>query len=306
MPIDKLSPEVKSEVGQLEVVLLHRPGRELENMTPENVERALYSDILNLSVAAREYHQFEQVLRESSQVLEVSDLLASVLNNQSVKESLVAKICRNENHSGIIEELALLNGQEIARLLVEGVELKKDNLTRYFSKETYSLVPLHNFFYTRDASVVINQRVLIARMASKVRERESIIMECIFENHPMFDAETVNPASYLDLDSTLSIEGGDVLVAREDVLLVGLGARSTTRGVDFILERFKQRNESRTIIVQELPRTPESFIHLDMVFTFLDTNICMVYEPLILRPNRLPDREYTDKQRGSRSNSTRE
>ena len=42
---------VTSEIGELKGVIVHTPGREVENMTPQNAERALYSDILNLSVA---------------------------------------------------------------------------------------------------------------------------------------------------------------------------------------------------------------------------------------------------------------
>ena len=51
----KFQTEVNSEIGELEAVILHTPGPEVENMTPKSVERALYSDILNLSVAQQEY-----------------------------------------------------------------------------------------------------------------------------------------------------------------------------------------------------------------------------------------------------------
>jgi arginine deiminase len=123
-------------------------------------------------------------------------------------------------------------------------------------------------------------------MASVVRERESIIMESIYRHHPDFGVETINPAHWPNIPNA-TIEGGDVIVAREDVLLVGTGARTTSQGIDFLLNWYKQEKLSKHILVQELPFKPESFIHLDMVFTILDRDKCMVYEPVILKPKKL-------------------
>ncbi|HOK38637.1 MAG TPA: arginine deiminase family protein [Bacteroidales bacterium] len=146
--------------------------------------------------------------------------------------------------------------------------------------------PLHNFFFTRDAAISINEKVLIARMANNVRERESMIMQAIFDFHPAFSTTTINPIEDRFFSENIKIEGGDILVAREDVLLIGIGSRTTSQGVDFILRRLKEKKMNMSIIVQELPLSPESFIHLDMVFTFLDKNKCMIYEPIITRPNK--------------------
>jgi len=165
--------------------------------------------------------------------------------------------------------------------LIEGVVMKKDTLSRFLSKEYYALQPLHNFFFTRDAAISMKDRVLIGKMAGQVRERETLIMETIFESHPLFRVKTVNPLN----DSAngaegIVIEGGDVLVAREDVLLIGMGARTTAAGIDFLIDHFNSCKVSKHIVVQELPHNPESFIHLDMVFTFLDRDKCMVFEPI--------------------------
>jgi len=83
-----------------------------------------------------------------------------------------------------------------------------------------------------------------------------------------------------------SIEGGDVLIARDDIILIGIGARTTPEGVDVIIDNFKEKEGIQHIIVQELPVDRESFIHLDMVFTFLNKNECMVFEPVVMQPNR--------------------
>jgi arginine deiminase len=112
-------------------------------------------------------------------------------------------------------------------------------------------------------------------------------MEAIFDYHPMFTTTTVNPYREKELPQQTRIEGGDVLVARDDVFLIGIGSRTSTQGVDLLLDRIRKVGEKRYVIVQELPHSPESFIHLDMVFTFLNTNECMLYEPVILKTNRL-------------------
>jgi arginine deiminase len=178
---------------------------------------------------------------------------------------------------------------ETARQLLEGVDIKRDNLTKFLTNERYSLAPLHNFFFTRDASITLFDKVLIGKMASNVRYRESVIMDTIFRFHPEFTVETFNPANQLPKTNLaqVKIEGGDVLIVSDNVLVIGTGKRTSTQGIDYIIEAIKNEKRGTThIVVQELPEAPESFIHLDMVFTLLDKDSCMVYEPLILSHNR--------------------
>lgn len=284
---NKVRIQINSEIGDLEAVIIHKPGLEIENMTPETAERALYSDILNLTVATNEYAQLNGVLNKLSTTFEVQDLLKDILLNEKVKIDLVNKICTNENVLDIRNDLLSLSNIELAKRFIEGVNMKKDNLTKYLQKEKYSLQPLHNFFFTRDASMAVRDKVLIGRMANNVRKREAIIMEAIFNHHHSFMVnETVNPENCYNCSPELTIEGGDFLVARDDIFLIGNGARTSTYGIDFLIEELKKRKIRRHLIVQELPHTPESFIHLDMVFTFLDIDKCMVYEPIILKQNK--------------------
>ena len=278
---NKINVDVRSEIGELEGVIIHTPGKEVENMTPQNAERALYSDILNLSVANEEYEQFSKVLQKLTNTFQVKDLLTETLSNQAAKRMILDDICINEDAEQIKEYLKSIEPAELATLLIEGVPIVKDSLTKFVSGERYSLQPLHNFFFTRDASVAVRGNVLVCRLSSRVREREAIIMEHIFNHHHQFQTTTINPLKLPRFDPKISIEGGDLLVASDNVMLVGMGSRTTTQGIDFILQQLQQREEERHIIVQELPEKPESFIHLDMVFTFLDKDKCMVYEPVI-------------------------
>ena len=286
MGIENIPVQVSSEIGELEAVIIHTPGPEVENMTPQNAQRALYSDILNLSVARKEYAQFKAILEKHTRVFETRHLLGDILANEEVKRGLLNGILATENVNHNHDEIVNLANDELAKQLIEGVVMKKDNLTRFFSDERYSLRPLHNFFFMRDSAIAVNQHVLISKMANTVRERESRIMEAIFNHHPAFTTTTINPVDFDPYDPLVSFEGGDILVARQNVLIIGTGTRTSSQGIDFILEQVKIRKNIQHIIVQELPDAPESFIHLDMVFTFLDKDACMIFEPVILHPNK--------------------
>jgi len=283
-----LEIKVQSEIGELEGVVLHTPGPEVENMTPETASRALYSDILNLSIAQSEYRQLSGVLGKITQTFQVNDLLTDALKNPQGKESLIRKICNHEKALHLQDDLMSTSAEDLAKILIQGVPLKVTDLTSFLSKDRFALPPLYNFYFTRDASMSVNNEVLIGKMANAVRDREAMVMESIFNFAPQFKTTTCNPLDHKGFVDGVNIEGGDVLIARDDVLVIGNGCRTTSKGIDFILSRLLAQNEEkkRHIIIQELPSHPESFIHLDMVFTFLDKNKCMAYEPLILKPNK--------------------
>ncbi|MBI9033144.1 MAG: arginine deiminase [Bacteroidales bacterium] len=283
---EKLNINVRSEIGELEGVILHTPGKEVENMNPRNASKALYSDILNLAIVNQEYAQLSGVLNKITRTFQIKDLLAEVLKNDKVKNDLIHNVVRNENLQDIMDDLESFNPYELSTAMLEGLLMEKNNLTRFLDKRRYSLVPLHNFFFTRDASVSVLDKVLISKMASPVRERESLIMETIFDYHPDFVTTTFNPICDRAPKDEISIEGGDVLIARDDILLIGTGTRTSSRGIDALIEKYKKEGGIKHIIVQQLPHEPESFIHLDMVFTLLDKDKCMVFEPLIMHSNK--------------------
>ena len=285
---------VQSEIGKLNGVILHTPGEEVENMTPENAGRALYSDILNLSIAKKEYKQLSEVLGKLTKTYQVRDLLTNILKDDKIKQTVLDRIEKIEpfiadvTPKGSIKERLLdENAEDLARLLIEGVEMTRDTLTKFLNKDWYDLRPLHNFFFTRDASMSMYNEVLIGKMANAVRDRESVIMQSIFDFTPEFKTKTLNLDPACNAASRkCTIEGGDVLIARDDILVIGNGCRTNTHAIDMLMNEFISRKEERVqhILVQELPHTPESFIHLDMVFTFLDRDKCMAYEPLIMSP----------------------
>ena len=285
---------IQSEIGKLNGVIIHTPGEEVENMTPETAERALYSDIINLSIAREEYKQVKGVLSRLTKTYEVRDLLCNILKDDAIKAEVLDRIEKIEPFIGekapwgsLKEQLMRENAENLSRLLIEGVEMVKDNLTKFLSKDWYALRPMHNFLFTRDASMSVNNEVLIGRMANSIRDRESVIMRSIFDFTPEFKTRTLTiPPVPRATKRIRTIEGGDVLIARDDILLIGNGARTSSQAIDILIDEFISRRSEKAqhIIVQQLPQTPESFIRLDMVFTLLDRNKCMVFAPLILNP----------------------
>ena len=282
-----LSLNVQSEIGKLEGVILHKPGAEVENMTPQTAQRALYSDILNLSIAKKEYEQLNGVLGKYTSVYYIEDLLRSVLDDYREREKLIGKICIEEEVTDYFDYLMDMPSAQLAKSLIEGVPARVNTLTAYLKEEYYALYPLYNFYFTRDASVTIGNNALICRMANKVRMRESLIMEAIFRSNA-FNCNIINAHDFHPGNRDIYMEGGDILIAREDILLIGNGMRTSTQGIDMLISRLlKDKSDGkRHVIVQQLPSSPESFIHLDMVFTLLDRDCCMVFEPLILGNNQ--------------------
>ena len=80
--------QLHSEIGKLNGVILHTPGPEVENMIPKNAERALYSDILNLSEVDKEYSQFGALLGKLTRTFQVADLLVEVLADDVQKKTV--------------------------------------------------------------------------------------------------------------------------------------------------------------------------------------------------------------------------
>ncbi|MDO5760375.1 MAG: arginine deiminase family protein [Bacteroidota bacterium] len=271
---------VNSEIGRLEGVILHTPGVEIEQMTPETTHHALYSDILNLKIAQKEYSFFEKVLSTWCKTYQVKDLLKQVLQQQEAKTKLLKTILKRENKEFLFEEMMEVENNNLANYLIEGYPYKDGKHPKEYKEGRFVLDPLYNLFFTRDASSSVYSNVLINAMRTEVRDRESFIMESIFEN--LFECKIINPKLSSDVTAT---EGGDVLIAKEDILFIGNGLRTNKKGIEFLAQYFATHKAKQKILVQELPQTLDSYIHLDMVFNFLSSNECIAFTPLICKNN---------------------
>lgn len=279
MDSERINVCVNSEIGKLEHVLIHTPGIELENMSPETAHNYLFSDILNLQVAQKEYSYFKGVLQKVAKVHEIGDLLTDILRNENIKNKLIERICKAENVSYLTDYLKSMDAETLSPMLIEGVHLKDISS---IDDNYFSLLPLPNLFFMRDASFTMFDNLMISNMATKVRAREAMILETIYNYHPLLEASVVNPAMKYSAMETGIMEGGDIHIVRDDIVLSGMSARTNMHGIQALVEHLKTKPGVKHLIFQELPLQPESFIHLDMVFTMLDVDRCMAYEPVIM------------------------
>lgn len=270
-----VKPCVESEIGKLDYVILHAPGKEIEHMTPENAHKFLFSDILNYHEAMANYRDFEGSLRKVTNVLTFKDLLVDILKKQEVRENLVTRILEREKLQYLKELLDSFDVERLATVLIEGYE----NDSFY---ERYLLPPIPNLFFMRDAAVTMYNNIMISKMATDVRDRETMLWDAIFKHSSMIDVETINPIERYSISGIGSVEGGDVEIARHDIILSGCGARTSKEGIDAMVEHLRSLGGVRHLIMQQLPLEPDSFIHLDMVFTLLDRDRCMAYKPVIM------------------------
>ncbi len=269
-----------SECAKLESLVIHEPGAEVENMTPATAERALYSDILNLPIARDEYSQFKGVLEKVTNVVEAKYLLTEILKKPEAKQEIINKLESFSGINGLASELTFLSEEEITKKIIEGIPLPQVSLTNFLSYNRFAVNPLHNMFFMRDASFAINKTVYISSMAREVRKPEAVLLELLYKYSLDEESEVVFVNDRNDRE--LTIEGGDVHVVSSNVLMIGIGARTTPKAVDKLIKKVSEKQDLKYVLVQELPHEPESFIHLDMVFTLLSENECMVYKPVIL------------------------
>ena len=267
---------ITSEIGRLNAVILHKPGIEIERMTPENIHAALYSDILNKGLVDSEYANFCGVFERCTKTYYVADLLKHLLSNEQWRIEIVRKSCKYDGCEYLVDELLQHPVEQLADELITGFAYRKGKDPDIYETERYILKPLYNLFFTRDASSAMYNQVLIHPMSYQVRKRETLIFDAIFRH--VFECETIHPQRHI---ATAGTEGGDTIIARHDTLCIGTGSRTNKNGINFLVEKFRKERSHFNILVQELPQMPESFIHLDMVFTFLDKHYCMMYKPII-------------------------
>lgn len=278
---------VTSEVGPLRAVICHEPGPELTVVTPDNRDDYLFDDLLDLEQSAWEHRRFRAILERFADVYDVSDLLEETLGVPEARRFLLGHA-----EEGFGEWAAETEAAELARLFIEGKAAEgpatgEESLALLVNEAGYYLPPLPNLFFTRDSAAVIGDSVMIAAMKHEVRWTEELIMRALFTYHPeLGDAPLVYDGT-TERRMNSSIEGGDVHVLRDDLLLLGLSERTSASGIDALARRLFERTEVTDLLVVLLPRHRSS-IHLDMIFTMLDRGLCCVFPPDFVGPTRLP------------------
>ena len=275
---------VKSEIGNLKKVILHRPGNELLNLTPNTLEELLFDDIPFLEVAQAEHDAFAGILREEGvEVVYLEDLMAEALDTDpalrekfldqwiyeaGIRTDLYTQIIKdyiNSEYAGtkdmVMKTMAGINLQELPQ--------KDTHLLVDMVSDRCKLVcaPMPNLYFTRDPFAMIGNGVSINRMYSVTRNRETIYGDYIFKYHPDF----AGTPTYYDRNDTFHIEGGDILNINEHVLAIGISQRTEPDAIDAIAHNVFNDETSTidTILAFNIPSS-RAFMHLDTVFTQID------------------------------------
>ncbi len=281
---------VYSEIGRLRRVLLHRPGREIDWMVPAMMEHLLFDDILDGEEARAEHDTFRTLLeRLGVETLDAATLLADVLGNHGgARDELLGELeASHRVPERVLGRLRELPAGDLATALVGG--LRSEEPPRR-GGGLFDLLPVPNYFFQRDPQVVVGNRVVLSSMATEAREREPLLAGTIFRHHPALagseDVFAVHSPPHATPDygpvyPYPSLEGGDVLVASPELLLVGISERTNRRGLEALADYLRREDTPfRHLIAVELPPR-RAFMHLDTVFTLVDRHLCIGYSPVV-------------------------
>ena len=287
---------VKSEIKPLKKVLLHRPGKELLNLTPDTLERLLFDDIPFLKVAQQEHDAFAQILKENGvEVVYLEDLAAETISQcPDLKKQFLEQFI---TEGGVLvpeyrEALMKLfesytDNKELIMKTMEGVKygelkLNSDSLiSKLIDENELILDPMPNLYFTRDPFASIGHGVSLNKMYSVTRNRETIYADYIFKHHNDYKGKV--PYFY-ERDNQFHIEGGDILNLNDKVLAIGISQRTQAAAIDQIAKNIFDSSDSsiKTILAFKIPET-RAFMHLDTVFTQIDHDKFTIH-PNIMGP----------------------
>ena len=281
-----MTVHVTSEIGRLRSVVVHTPGNELLGVTPTTREAFLYDDLPDADQARTEHRRFTAILERFCQVYEVRDLLAEVLENREVRELLVRETMHVVPSEPLARVIEALPAPELVTMLIEGRVESPGPLARTLNELGYELPPLPNLFFTRDSAMSVGRHVLVGSMRYGSRWPEELIMKALFLYHPLLRNEGILYDGSVERRLNYTVEGGDVHTLREDLVLIGFSERSSPGAIDHLAELLFSRTAVTDIIVVVMPRE-DTAIHLDMIFTQVDRDLCACFAPHFIGAERL-------------------
>jgi arginine deiminase len=262
MPIN-----VFSEIGKLKKVLLHRPGKELENLMPEYLDRLLFDDIPYLKIAQEEHDAFAQIFRDKGvEVVYLEDLAAESLINDEVKSKFIDEYIeeagiKENRETGILKEyfLSFSDNKAMVLKMMEGI--RKSEIKDYkglglaeFLSDQYPFIidPMPNLYFTRDPFASIGNGVSIHKMLTVTRNRETLFGKYIFNYNPLYKGTKL----FYDRTEDYSLEGGDILVLNKETIAVGISLRTHPNAITkFANSILTEENSFKKVIAIDIPKT---------------------------------------------------
>lgn len=286
---------VFSEVSRLEHVLIHRPGAELEQLTPSRLEHMLFDDIPFVTGAQKEHDAFAQALKkEGVKVHYLVDLITETLSqDKEIKKEFIEDFISHSGQSAIYHSdkirrllLSFENTHDMVIKTMAGISLDELNssashpLAKLVRHESpFVTIPMPNLYFTRDPMASIGHGASLSSMYAPTRKRETLYTKYILKYHSCFSSPV---PFYYDLNLPYPIEGGDILCLGNGLLLIGISQRTAPEAIELLSKNlFSDPNcHFKRILALDIPKI-RAFMHLDTVMTQVDVD-CFTIHPAIL------------------------
>lgn len=280
---------VTSEIGRLKKVMLHRPGREVENLVPEYLGRLLFDDIPYMKVAREEHDGFAETLRKNGvEIFYLEELSSQVMENNSIKMEFVdeflkeSRITSKSVNEALKGYLLSMTPSEMIDTVMAGVRKEEVKLNQKTSladlmmdEYPFYLDPMPNLYFTRDPGAIIGKGMSLNKMMMEARRRETLFLKYIYNYHPMFNNPKI-PLWY-DRKNEFPIEGGDQLVLSDRIVAIGCSERTSAEAIEEISRKlFNSNTTFEKVLVFEIPKK-RAFMHLDTVFTMISENMFTIH-----------------------------
>ncbi|MDH3261853.1 MAG: arginine deiminase [Acidimicrobiia bacterium] len=282
-----MGSEIRSEVGRLRAVIVHRPDLELHRLTPGNKDELLFDELVWVEKAREEHDAFSATIADSgAQVLHLSTLLEEVLTDRElafefVEAHVTEDLCGRRLAERVRRFLLELTVPDLVRHLIGGVTLEEVGETEglvaaLHGPDDFILTPLPNAVFMRDSSVWVGSGAILNPMNRPVRQRETNLLRLVYGLHPLFAGSPIWFGDQPGEHYPASVEGGDVLVVGDRGLAIGISERTTPSGAAALAAQLFEQNVIDRILAVELPKA-RSTMHLDTVVTMVDVDAFVLY-----------------------------
>jgi len=313
---------VESEIGTLRKLIIHSPDGGIGKVIPGTFSDNLYDDIVHLKSMQKEYNHYVMLLLyfldqkkveyikkcqlssdekskancfipgkkeyfNSDKVLEVQHLLEQILKDETVKLRLISAVCSYEESSYQTQhQLETINDPALlAKILISGILPKSAS---GLSEDQYIFPPVPNFIFTRDIGIMIKDHILLSRMATTARKRESLITKFLalyflFKEDTSKVMEVIEDSDFFLYEERerkarfISIEGGDIMMIHPQHLIVGCSERTSSNAINEIIHTIysKELGIEKISVVKIAKNRAQ--MHIDTIFTQVKRNVWVLY-----------------------------
>jgi arginine deiminase len=285
-----VQPDVRSEVGRLREVILHRPGLELRRLTPANKDSLLFDELIWVGKAQEEHDGFALALTEQGvRVRLFADLLGEALADEDVRADTIASVatadvCGVELVDRVRDFLGELDTATLVTHLIGGLTVLEvpgagDGFVGgVLGATAFLLPPLPNTVFTRDPSAWVGDGVVLSPMHKAARQAERRLWMTLYRHHPDYAGSGHGiwyGSQHRDYGHA-TIEGGDILVLSERCVAIGLSERTHPVAVENLAAQLFAAGTCEWVLAVDLPKA-RGTMHLDTVMTVVDRNAMVMW-----------------------------